>query len=160
MKQLLSNLLGRFRLWQKLAALGAIAALLVAIPFYLFLSGQQALVNVTVHEQQGLKPAAKLLELVQALQKHRDLSSSVLGNQGGEGFGRRKQKTKVEETIAAFDEISKGKLESYQRRLGAACARGRQTHVECRTKLRSPYPSHQFDASGAANDFSRLRVKP
>lgn len=104
MKRFINKLFGGLRLWQKFALLGVIATLLTALPFYLFFSSEQQRIDTVLREQAALQPAAKLLDALQALQKHRDLSSNLLDSKSmSEGFGRRKQKTAVDTALADFN---------------------------------------------------------
>jgi methyl-accepting chemotaxis protein len=107
MKNRLPNLLGRLRLWQKLALLGWIAALLAAIPFYLFVAGQQKIIDTALQEQQGLEPAVKMIDLLRATAKHRGISASLLAGKETLEGERRQQKQRVDEAVAAFDAASK-----------------------------------------------------
>jgi len=108
MKRLLSDLLGRLQLWQKLTILGGIAAVLVAVLFYLIFVGQQAIIDTALQEQRGLAPAVKMLDVLRATAKHRGLSASLLAGKESLDADRRKQKTQVDETVAAFDAAAKG----------------------------------------------------
>ncbi|MFM8330936.1 MAG: methyl-accepting chemotaxis protein, partial [Candidatus Methylumidiphilus sp.] len=108
MKQLLSDLLGRLRLWQKLTILGVIALVLVAIPFYLFFVGEQAVIDTALEEQKGMEPAVKMVDVVRATAKHRGLSASLLAGREALDKDRRAQKTRVDQAIAAYDTASKG----------------------------------------------------
>jgi len=132
-----ARLFGRLRLWQKFALLGLLATLLAVLPFYLFVKAQQERIDTTRLEQESLKPAAKLLEIVQAAQKHRDQTAIILGGQAvAEGFGRRKQKNKIDEAVAAFDAMAQelhypGLAEGWGRLKDdwAALARGLDAHT-------------------------------
>jgi len=108
MKELLSDVLGRLRLWQKLAILGWIAALLVAIPFYFFLTDQQQIIDAALQEEQGLEPAVKMLDVLRATAKHRGLSASVLAGKEALEADRRKQKDSVNAAISTFDGAYRG----------------------------------------------------
>jgi len=108
MKQLLSDFLGRLRLWQKLLILGVIATVLVAIPFYLFFTGQQAIIDTALTEQKGLEPAVRMFDVLRATAKHRGLSASVLAGKEALEVDRRKQKDVVNAAITAFDTVYKG----------------------------------------------------
>jgi hypothetical protein len=102
MKQENINLFGRLLLWQKFAILSIIATVLVAIPFYLFYQSEQKTIDVTLLEQDGLRPAAYTLELVRALQIHRDLAFS---DNGSSEADRNKAKALVDDKIDKIDKI-------------------------------------------------------
>jgi methyl-accepting chemotaxis protein len=99
MKDLMSDVLGRLRLWQKLALLGWIAAFLVAVPFYLFLSSQQEVVETTIQEQQGVEPVTAVIDLLQTMAAYRDQATNV-------GTDRRPDMAPVDAAVARFESIS------------------------------------------------------
>jgi methyl-accepting chemotaxis protein len=107
MNKLLSSVLGRLRLWQKLAILGGITVLLVTIPSYVFYKNEQQVIKVALQEQQGLEPAVKILDVLRAVAKHRSLSASVLAGKESLEADRRKQKAQVEQAMEAFEAAAK-----------------------------------------------------
>jgi Tfp pilus assembly protein PilO len=64
MKPIKINPFKRLLLWQRFVILGLLSVVLVGIPFYFFWQDKQELINVTLREQAGLKPARELLNLV------------------------------------------------------------------------------------------------
>jgi twitching motility protein PilJ len=99
--------LSRLLLWQKLAMLGVIAVILVAVPSYYFFKAEQQLVNVTLREREGLKPVRELLALVQVLPRHRGSSTGLLS--GNEALAAEEKTTRelAGQHIAAFDALSR-----------------------------------------------------
>jgi methyl-accepting chemotaxis protein len=73
------KLLNRLKLWQRFALLGLMGILLVAPPFYLFLSENSRGLHFSEAEQSGLKPGAQALDLLQSIQQHRGLSAAFVG---------------------------------------------------------------------------------
>jgi twitching motility protein PilJ len=69
-----SNPFSRLLLWQKLTLLSVTAAILVAIPFYLYYQSEQKAIDIAFLEQQGLKPSAYTLQLLEELQNYRDIA--------------------------------------------------------------------------------------
>ncbi|MEI6707516.1 MAG: methyl-accepting chemotaxis protein [Methylococcales bacterium] len=77
MKQNIS-LFSRMLLWQKFAILGALALVLVILPFSFYIVETEKSINNAILETQGIPPVQSLLELVRLLQKHRGLSARLL----------------------------------------------------------------------------------
>ena len=65
-------------IWHKLLFLGLIAALLCAVPTYLYVRGANKEIREALTEITGLAPAAELVKLLQPLQIHRDSAAAVL----------------------------------------------------------------------------------
>ncbi len=86
----MERLLNRLKLWQRFALLGLMGVLLVAPPFYLFLSENSRNIHFSSIEQTGLKPGAQALDLLQAIQQHRGLSAAFIG--GGQLASERSAK--------------------------------------------------------------------
>jgi len=84
------KLLNRLKLWQRFAILGLMGLLLVAPPFYLFLSENNRNIHFSAAEQSGLKPGAQALDLLQSIQQHRGLSAAFVG--GGQLASERSAK--------------------------------------------------------------------
>jgi len=85
-----ASLLDRMKLWQRFLVLGIIAVLLVAPPFYLFLSENGRSLHLSAVEQTGLKPGAQARDLLQSIQQHRGLSAAFVG--GGQLASERSAK--------------------------------------------------------------------
>ncbi len=102
MKQENINLFGRLLLWQKFAILSVIATVLVAIPFYLFYKSEQKTIDITLLEQEGLRPAAYAIELLKAVQIYRDLA--FIDKESAES-DRGKAKALVDQQIDKIDKI-------------------------------------------------------
>ncbi|MGZ8946461.1 MAG: methyl-accepting chemotaxis protein [Methylococcaceae bacterium] len=107
MKQQRINLFSRLLLRQKFIILGLIAFTLVGIAFYSFVDGQREKINVTVREQQGLKPARELLTLVQILPRHRGSSTGLLSGNSAMAAEEQTTKALADQHIAAFDAWAK-----------------------------------------------------
>ncbi|MGZ8227263.1 MAG: methyl-accepting chemotaxis protein [Methylococcaceae bacterium] len=107
MKQQRINLFSRLLLRQKFIILGLIAFTLVGIAFYSFVDGQREKINITVREQQGLKPARELLTLVQILPRHRGSSTGLLSGNSAMAAEEKATKALADQHIAAFDAWAK-----------------------------------------------------
>ena len=70
--------LSNIRIWQKLLLLGIIAAVLCAVPTYLYIRGANKEIRDTLTEIRGLTPAGQLVKLMQPLQVHRDSAAALL----------------------------------------------------------------------------------
>lgn len=102
MKQKFSRF-SELKLPKKFLILGAIAFVLVALPFYQFFQGAQERVAAAERELSGFQPAGTLLELVKLTQEHRGLTAGALaGNQKfAEELGPKKKE--IEKVAAALD---------------------------------------------------------
>ena len=70
------------RVWHKLLILGLIAAVLCAVPTYLYVYSATKEIRGALHEIDGLAPATKLVRATQMLQAHRGFAAAILsGNQ-------------------------------------------------------------------------------
>jgi twitching motility protein PilJ len=101
-----TSLFSRLLLWQKFAILGVLAVVLVAVPFYYYFKAEQELVDMTLREQEALKPAEELLALLQMLPRHRGSSTGLLS--GNEALASEEKTTRelAGRHIAAFDALS------------------------------------------------------
>ncbi|NOS89102.1 MAG: HAMP domain-containing protein [Methylococcaceae bacterium] len=103
MKQQTINPFSRLMLRQKFAVLAVIAATLVGFALYAFVDTQLEKINVTKLEQQGLKPAKQILELVRLLPKHRGSSSALLNGNMAMVAEVQDSKTLADKQIMLFD---------------------------------------------------------
>ena len=69
----------RLHIWQKLLMLGAIFALLFAVPTTLYLRQVASGLARTSHEAEGLERSQSAMELLRALGRHRALAAAMLG---------------------------------------------------------------------------------
>lgn len=107
MKQKFSRF-SELKLPQKFLILGAIAFVLVALPFYQFFQVTQGRVASAERELAGFEPAGTILELVKLTQEHRGLTAGALaGNQKfAEELGPKKKE--IEKVAATLDAQIKG----------------------------------------------------
>lgn len=98
------NLLTGLSLSQKLLLLCVIATIPVLMPLYLYYSSQARYIDITKSEQIGLQPSSDTLQILNELQKHRDLAFSALsGNEKAE-TERQEAKKRVDNHIAKLDQ--------------------------------------------------------
>jgi methyl-accepting chemotaxis protein len=106
MKQDNTHLFTGLSLGQKLLLLCVVATIPVLMPLYLYYSSQEKYINITEQEQVGLQPAANALQLLNDMQKHRDLAFSALnGNQKAEA-DRQQAKLRIDDQVAKFDKMT------------------------------------------------------
>jgi hypothetical protein len=97
------NILRRMKLWQKFAALGAISAVMCAIPLVQLVQYKQGELAVAKAEDEGLGPVRTLVSLQKNLQAHRGLSAMVLAGNAAVDAERRARQTDVNAQFAALD---------------------------------------------------------
>jgi methyl-accepting chemotaxis protein len=101
---MMEALIRRLVLWKKIALIGALAAVGVAIPTVLYVSHELDTLNTTRAERAGIEPLRAMTRAIQLLQQHRGLSAVVLaGNAAQEGARESKQR-EVDAAFKAVDE--------------------------------------------------------
>ena len=93
------------RLARKLVLLGAIAALLVAVPLGAYVRDVFAGLATSDTERRGLPPARALLEVVRLAQIHRGLSATVLSGQAAAEPQRQARAAELEQAMQRFDAL-------------------------------------------------------
>ncbi|SJM96324.1 putative methyl-accepting chemotaxis AlkN [Crenothrix polyspora] len=106
MKQDNTNLLTGLSLGQKLLLLCVVATIPVLMPLYMYYSGQEKYIDITALEQVGLQPAGNALQILNDVQKHRDLAFAALAGDPKAEANRQQAKQRVDEQIAKFDKIA------------------------------------------------------
>ncbi|NUP84308.1 MAG: nitrate- and nitrite sensing domain-containing protein, partial [Burkholderiaceae bacterium] len=94
------NPLHRMNLWQKFAAIGALALTLIAIPGAIVLRDRIDTQRVAHDEEAGLAPAAAMLRTIQITQQHRGLAANVLSGNMAFADKRAKAKDDVDAALA------------------------------------------------------------
>jgi len=69
----MKDVLRSMRLWQKFAVLGVLSTVMCAVPLIKVMDDRASELSTAQTEQRGIAPARASLNLLQALQKHRDL---------------------------------------------------------------------------------------
>jgi methyl-accepting chemotaxis protein len=92
----------RLHIWQKLMLLGAVFALLFAIPTTLYLSQVASGLAQTSREIEGLARAESAFELLRALGRHRSLAAGFLGGDAALGADREEAARKVDTLLVAL----------------------------------------------------------
>jgi methyl-accepting chemotaxis protein len=90
-------------LWQKFAILGALALILVILPFSFYIAETETAINTAILETEGIAPAKSLLELIRVLQIHRGLSGRLLS---GDKSVSKDNKTVVEQRSNAKNDVN------------------------------------------------------
>ncbi len=108
MKQNNTNILSNLLLWQKFLVLGVIAFFLVILPSYLFIKAGQNRIVKFEQAQQSLDNGSKLMSILKSTQKHRGLAAVVLFGDKSKEADLLKEKTALNEKIAAFDTVMAG----------------------------------------------------
>jgi len=93
------------RLARKLMLLGAIAALLVAVPLSAYVRNALADLNTIATERAGLAPSRALLEVVRLAQIHRGMSATVLGGKADAEAQRQARAAELQQAVQAFDAV-------------------------------------------------------
>jgi twitching motility protein PilJ len=105
MKQDNTNFFTGLSLGQKLLLLCVIATIPVLMPLYLYYSGQEKYIDITSLEQVGLQPATNALQLLNDVQKHRDLSFAALSGNEKAATERQQAKLRIDDQITKFDKL-------------------------------------------------------
>ena len=92
-------LLNRLLLWQKFVILGLFGAVLVSVPFVLYVQESGKVLSAARRETQAIAPVRLLLKSLQLAQQHRGLSAMLLG---GNQEAQPKRASKMEETDKSF----------------------------------------------------------
>ncbi len=98
----MNALLNRLQLWQKFVILGLLGAVLVAVPFVLYVQESGKVLSAAKLETQGIAPARLVLKSVQLTQQHRGLSALALA---GNEEALPKRAAKMEETEQAYSAL-------------------------------------------------------
>ncbi|SJM94548.1 methyl-accepting chemotaxis protein [Crenothrix polyspora] len=101
-----TNLFTGLSLGQKLLLLCVVATIPVLMPLYLYYSGQEKYIVITETEQVGLQPATNALQVLNDVQKHRDLAFAALSGNEKAATERQQAKLRVDEKIAKFDKLA------------------------------------------------------
>ena len=106
MNQETSNLFTGLSLGQKLLLLCVIATIPVLMPLYLYYNSQEKYIDITSLEQRGLQPANTNLQLLNELQKHRDLTLAALTGNDKAQAARAQAKLRVDEQLAKLEKLA------------------------------------------------------
>jgi methyl-accepting chemotaxis protein len=99
---MIKSLLSRLMLWQKFLLLDTLGAILVAVPFFLYIHESNKSIETAAMEVSGVDAERALLKSLQLTQQHRGLSAMALsGNSEAKG----KRAAKQEDTTRAFAEF-------------------------------------------------------
>ena len=100
MQKILSNL----PLWQKLMIVFLLALVMFAVPMTQSMRSMAAAIDTAELEQEGVAPVAQLIELVQALQRHRGLSNVLLNGNSSSAAARQTLAAEVDKRIEALSQ--------------------------------------------------------
>jgi methyl-accepting chemotaxis protein len=99
------------RLARKLLLLGAMAALLVAVPLGAYVRDVFAGLQTSDTERSGLAPSRALLEVVRLAQIHRGLSATVLSGQAAADAPRQARAAELEQAMQRFDALLSSQID-------------------------------------------------
>jgi twitching motility protein PilJ len=102
-----SNFFTGLSLGQKMLLLCVVATIPVLMPLYLYYGGQEKYIDITEIEQVGLQPAGATLQLLDAMQKHRDLAYAELAGNDKAQTERQQAITGVREQLDKLDKMVK-----------------------------------------------------
>jgi methyl-accepting chemotaxis protein len=90
----MNGLLGRLRLWQKLAIFGMLGMVVALPPLVMYMRTSNAAIGAATTELDGIEPTKMLLRIIQLTQQHRGLSAGYLG--GNESLAAQRQQKQAE----------------------------------------------------------------
>ena len=96
----MKSILRSMKLWQKFGALGALSAVMCAVPLMKVIEYRNGEIAVAKGEEAGIDPARTLVELEKSLQFHRGLTALVLGGNAAADSDRRTREAEVNVQIA------------------------------------------------------------
>ena len=99
----MSLILNRLKVWQKLALLAVLGALLVAVPLALLVRSELADLELAQHQAEGIAPLRMALGAIRLVQQHRGLSAQTLAGRNDVQDARKKTAQAVAEALAALD---------------------------------------------------------
>ena len=92
--------IGRLKIWQKFAVLGALTLLMLVPPTtYVVLDGLQR-IQARERQREGMAPAAEVLRLVQLTQQHRGLTNTWLSGDASKQAARQAKQLEVDAATA------------------------------------------------------------
>ncbi len=101
----MTSFIQNLRLARKLVLLGAIAALLVAVPLTAYVRNALADLTTIATERAGLVPSRALLEVVRLAQIHRGMTATVLGGKADVEPQRQARAAELQKAVQAFDAL-------------------------------------------------------
>ena len=100
----MKNPLRSMKLWQKFSALGAIAAVMCAVPLVQLVIYKNGEINVAQAEDDGLDPIRTAVALQRTVQAHRGLAGLVLNGQTNADAERRTRQVKSNTQLAKLQQ--------------------------------------------------------
>ena len=102
----MTSFIQNLRLARKLMLLGAIAALLVAVPLTAYVRNALSDLTTIATERAGLGPSHALLEVVRLAQIHRGMTATVLGGKADAEPQRQARAAELQKAVQAFDALA------------------------------------------------------
>jgi methyl-accepting chemotaxis protein len=96
----MKNLLRSMKLWQKFAAIGALSAVMCAVPLTKVITYKNGEIAVARAEHEGLEPVRAAHALERSLQAHRGLSGEVLSGDASQANERKARQAEVQTALA------------------------------------------------------------
>ncbi|HSX95063.1 MAG TPA: methyl-accepting chemotaxis protein [Hydrogenophaga sp.] len=101
----MTSFIQNLRLARKLVLLGAIAALLVAVPLTAYVRNALADLTTIATERAGLAPSHALLEVVRLAQIHRGMTATVLGGKADVEPQRQARAAELQKAVQVVDAL-------------------------------------------------------
>ena len=108
MNQLLANL----RISRKLALIGLMAAVLVAVPMTLYVKASVQAMQGTHSELAGIQPSHAVIQVLRLTQQHRGLSAGALSGNATMESQRTAKQAEVDQAVKAFGELARRDLDN------------------------------------------------
>ncbi|WBY00220.1 methyl-accepting chemotaxis protein [Ramlibacter tataouinensis] len=96
------------KVWQKFVLMGALGAVLMGLPAWLYVAEADKAIGAAQSEQRGLRPAKQALELLRFVQQHRGLNALALENGEGAQAARQAKGAEVLRAAQAFGDSVAG----------------------------------------------------
>lgn len=140
----MNRVFNQLLMWQKLALIGALALLMVAVPSWLYVQKANAEVDFVVNEHDGIASSHAFLEVVRLTQQHRGLSAVVLGGNLALADQRRAKSGEVAHAIAAMDALLKDRAGAEKLSSAWTAAVGNWKSLEAAVSSQSIQSSESF----------------
>ncbi|HYD77975.1 methyl-accepting chemotaxis protein, partial [Ramlibacter sp.] len=102
------KLVDDLKVWQKFVLMGALGAVLMAVPAWLYVAEADKSIGAAQSEQRGLRPAKQMLELLRYVQQHRGLNALAIESGAAAQPAREAKRTEMLRAAQAFGEAIEG----------------------------------------------------
>lgn len=101
----MNGLLGRLRLWQKLAILGLLGMVMALPSLLMYMRTSNEAIGMAAKELAGIAPSKAVLRVIQLPQQHRGLSAGHLGGNASVSAQRQQKQAEVNDVLAQTGSI-------------------------------------------------------